>query len=80
MALKSAAIQAVLSSDKKMVASSAGSGGVLSKKLNEVVLAYSGGLDTSVTVPSWGRPKIFVKACLLVLYLKIHLYLQAPTC
>ncbi|KAF5957325.1 hypothetical protein HYC85_004550 [Camellia sinensis] len=48
------AIQAVLSSEKETVASSAGSGGVLRKKLNKVVLAYSGGLDTSVIVP-WLR-------------------------
>ncbi|CAL5375222.1 unnamed protein product [Camellia sinensis] len=48
------AIQAILSSEKETVTSSAGGGGVLRKKLNKVVLAYSGGLDTSVIVP-WLR-------------------------
>ncbi|XP_031253526.1 argininosuccinate synthase, chloroplastic-like [Pistacia vera] len=46
-------IQAVLSSDKEVEVSSAKNGG-LRGKLNKVVLAYSGGLDTSVIVP-WLR-------------------------
>ncbi|WP_423797077.1 argininosuccinate synthase domain-containing protein, partial [Mycobacterium tuberculosis] len=48
----SAAIQSVLSSDKDVSASPNGRG--LRGKLNKVVLAYSGGLDTSVIVP-WLR-------------------------
>ncbi|KAG8389587.1 hypothetical protein BUALT_Bualt02G0244600 [Buddleja alternifolia] len=47
-------IQAVLASDKEAMASSGADGKVLRKKLNKVVLAYSGGLDTSVIVP-WLR-------------------------
>ncbi|KAL6504979.1 hypothetical protein OROGR_024796 [Orobanche gracilis] len=48
------AIRAVLTSDKEASASSGADGKVLRKKLNKVVLAYSGGLDTSVIVP-WLR-------------------------
>ena len=48
-----AAIKAVLASDKE-VSTSSGDSKVLRKKLNKVVLAYSGGLDTSVIVP-WLR-------------------------
>ncbi|KAL0459795.1 UNVERIFIED_CONTAM: Argininosuccinate synthase, chloroplastic [Sesamum latifolium] len=48
------AIQAVLASDKEAVTSAGVDGKVLGKKLNKVVLAYSGGLDTSVIVP-WLR-------------------------
>ena len=51
---KSAAIQAVLTGGKEIEASSYEDGRVLRKKLNKVVLAYSGGLDTSVVVP-WLR-------------------------
>lgn len=47
------AIRAVLASDKES-ASSGAEVKVLRKKLNKVVLAYSGGLDTSVIVP-WLR-------------------------
>ncbi|XP_057480357.1 argininosuccinate synthase, chloroplastic-like [Actinidia eriantha] len=53
-ARKNQAIQAVLTGDKETEASSSGDGRVLRKKLNKVVLAYSGGLDTSVIVP-WLR-------------------------
>ncbi|KAH6757500.1 arginosuccinate synthase family [Perilla frutescens var. hirtella] len=48
------AIEAVLASDKELSTSSGANGKVLRKKLNKVVLAYSGGLDTSVIVP-WLR-------------------------
>lgn len=48
-----AAIQAVFSSEREVEAK-AKSGGGLRGKLNKVVLAYSGGLDTSVIVP-WLR-------------------------
>lgn len=48
-----AAIQAVLSSERE-VESAPKSGGGRRGKLNKVVLAYSGGLDTSVIVP-WLR-------------------------
>ncbi|GFQ01539.1 argininosuccinate synthase chloroplastic [Phtheirospermum japonicum] len=48
------AIRAVLASDKDASTSSGVDGKVLRKKLNKVVLAYSGGLDTSVIVP-WLR-------------------------
>ncbi|CAK9172111.1 unnamed protein product [Ilex paraguariensis] len=48
------AIQAVLASDKETVTSGDLKGSILRKKLNKVVLAYSGGLDTSVIVP-WLR-------------------------
>lgn len=47
------AIKAVLSSETEGKASAATNGG-LRGKLNKVVLAYSGGLDTSVIVP-WLR-------------------------
>ncbi|THF97514.1 hypothetical protein TEA_011302 [Camellia sinensis var. sinensis] len=46
-------IQAVLTSEKETEGSS-GNGGFIRRKLNKVVLAYSGGLDTSVIVP-WLR-------------------------
>ena len=49
-----AAIEAVMASDKGTDASSATIGKGLRGKLNKVVLAYSGGLDTSVIVP-WLR-------------------------
>lgn len=49
-----AAIKAVLASDKELSTSSGADSKVLRKKLNKVVLAYSGGLDTSVIVP-WLR-------------------------
>ncbi|KAK4492648.1 hypothetical protein RD792_003466 [Penstemon davidsonii] len=48
------AIRAVLASDKDKMTSASVDGKVLRKKLNKVVLAYSGGLDTSVIVP-WLR-------------------------
>ncbi|PSR95931.1 Argininosuccinate synthase [Actinidia chinensis var. chinensis] len=48
------AIQAVLTGDKETEAYSAGTGKVSRKKINNLVLAYSGGLDTSVIVP-WLR-------------------------
>ncbi|KAL2505521.1 Argininosuccinate synthase [Abeliophyllum distichum] len=48
------AIQPVMASNIEPVISSAMDGKVLRKKLNKVVLAYSGGLDTSVIVP-WLR-------------------------
>ncbi|KAG5560952.1 hypothetical protein RHGRI_004099 [Rhododendron griersonianum] len=48
------AIKAALTDEKETGASSAGDERVLRKKLNKVVLAYSGGLDTSVIVP-WLR-------------------------
>lgn len=48
------AIQAVLASDKESITAGATEGKVLRKKLDKVVLAYSGGLDTSVIVP-WLR-------------------------
>ncbi|CAK9133814.1 unnamed protein product [Ilex paraguariensis] len=54
MACNSQAIQAVLASDKETVTSGDSKGRILRKKLNKVVLAYSGGLDTSVIVP-WLR-------------------------
>lgn len=44
------AIKAILSSDKEVETNGRG----LRGKLNKVVLAYSGGLDTSVIVP-WLR-------------------------
>lgn len=47
-------IQAVMASDKETDASNATKGRGLRGKLNKVVLAYSGGLDTSVIVP-WLR-------------------------
>ncbi|KAE8688939.1 Argininosuccinate synthase [Hibiscus syriacus] len=47
-------IQAVLSSNTGIESSKATKGGGLRGKLNKVVLAYSGGLDTSVIVP-WLR-------------------------
>lgn len=47
------AIKAVLSSDKEVVQVETNGRG-LRGKLNKVVLAYSGGLDTSVIVP-WLR-------------------------
>lgn len=48
------AIKAVLADDKAAVISGGSEEKVLRKKLNKVVLAYSGGLDTSVIVP-WLR-------------------------
>jgi len=48
--MSATAIQAVLSSDKEVETKGRG----LRGKLNKVVLAYSGGLDTSVIVP-WLR-------------------------
>ncbi|XP_009770620.1 argininosuccinate synthase, chloroplastic [Nicotiana sylvestris] len=47
-------IQAVLTNDKETASSSVVGEKPLRKKLNKVVLAYSGGLDTSVIVP-WLR-------------------------
>ncbi|KAJ0539935.1 putative argininosuccinate synthase [Helianthus annuus] len=47
-------IRAVMASDKETDASNATKGRGLRGKLNKVVLAYSGGLDTSVIVP-WLR-------------------------
>ncbi|KNA05859.1 hypothetical protein SOVF_186430, partial [Spinacia oleracea] len=52
-ARKNHAIKAVLSSDKEVVQVETNGRG-LRGKLNKVVLAYSGGLDTSVIVP-WLR-------------------------
>ena len=49
-----AAIRAVVASDKESIPAGATEGKVLRKKLDKVVLAYSGGLDTSVIVP-WLR-------------------------
>ncbi|GAV56523.1 Arginosuc_synth domain-containing protein [Cephalotus follicularis] len=54
LAHKNQAIQAVLSSDKETESSGAINTSGLRGKLNKVVLAYSGGLDTSVIVP-WLR-------------------------
>lgn len=54
LCLSLAAIKAVLADDKAALISSGSEGKVLRKKLNKVVLAYSGGLDTSVIVP-WLR-------------------------
>ncbi|KAE8725062.1 Argininosuccinate synthase [Hibiscus syriacus] len=51
---KKQGIRAVLSSDTGTESSKATKGGGLRGKLNKVVLAYSGGLDTSVIVP-WLR-------------------------
>ncbi|KAI7738871.1 hypothetical protein M8C21_025215 [Ambrosia artemisiifolia] len=51
---KAQEIQAVMASDKDTDASNATKGSGLRGKLNKVVLAYSGGLDTSVIVP-WLR-------------------------
>lgn len=48
------AIQALLAGDKETEASIVTKGSALRGKLNKVVLAYSGGLDTSVIVP-WLR-------------------------
>ncbi|XP_071920460.1 argininosuccinate synthase, chloroplastic-like isoform X1 [Coffea arabica] len=48
------AIRAVVASDKESIPAGATEGKVLRKKLDKVVLAYSGGLDTSVIVP-WLR-------------------------
>ncbi|KAL9168283.1 hypothetical protein ABFS82_04G005400 [Erythranthe guttata] len=48
------AVRAVLASLNEATTSSGVDGNVLRKKLNKVVLAYSGGLDTSVIVP-WLR-------------------------
>ncbi|XP_073158570.1 argininosuccinate synthase, chloroplastic-like isoform X2 [Henckelia pumila] len=45
-----AAVRAVLASDKEAMLASGMDGKSLPKKLNKVVLAYSGGLDTSVIV------------------------------
>lgn len=53
------AITAVLANDKEVSTNSGADGKVLRKKLNKVVLAYSGGLDTSVIVP-WLRYVIFL--------------------
>lgn len=52
--LNIAAIQAVLTNDKETTNSTPVGEKPLRKKLNKVVLAYSGGLDTSVIVP-WLR-------------------------
>ncbi|XP_051147287.1 argininosuccinate synthase, chloroplastic isoform X1 [Andrographis paniculata] len=51
---RSHGIQAVLAGDKETMESYGVDGKPLRKKLNKVVLAYSGGLDTSVIVP-WLR-------------------------
>ncbi|XP_075491844.1 argininosuccinate synthase, chloroplastic-like isoform X3 [Primulina tabacum] len=51
---KDAAVRAVLASDKETEIASGMDGKTLPKKFNKVVLAYSGGLDTSVIVP-WLR-------------------------
>lgn len=51
--ISNSAIRAVVSSEKETVTSGASNSG-LRGKLNKVVLAYSGGLDTSVIVP-WLR-------------------------
>ncbi|KAL2529268.1 argininosuccinate synthase [Forsythia ovata] len=53
LAYNNRAIQPVMASNIEPVTSSV-DGKVLRKKLNKVVLAYSGGLDTSVIVP-WLR-------------------------
>jgi len=58
-----AVVKAVLRSDTDAVVSEAKVGSGLRGKLNKVVLAYSGGLDTSVIVP-WLR-----YGCFLILYL-----------
>ncbi|WRX18173.1 Argininosuccinate synthase - like 1 [Theobroma cacao] len=54
LAASNRGIRAVLSSDREMEVSTATKAGGLRGKLNKVVLAYSGGLDTSVIVP-WLR-------------------------
>ncbi|CAN1267908.1 Argininosuccinate synthase, chloroplastic, partial [Linum perenne] len=51
---RSLVVKAVASSDKETVTAGVKTGGGLRGKLNKVVLAYSGGLDTSVIVP-WLR-------------------------
>ncbi|KAL6996994.1 argininosuccinate synthase [Sarracenia purpurea var. burkii] len=51
---KNAAIQAVFTSEKETEASADRKGSIFRRKLKKVVLAYSGGLDTSVIVP-WLR-------------------------
>lgn len=56
----SIAIQAVLSSDAKLETNEATKSKGLRGQLNKVVLAYSGGLDTSVIVP-WLRYVACVK-------------------
>ena len=52
--ISNSGIQAVVSSEKETLTSGAPKGSGLRGKLNKVVLAYSGGLDTSVIVP-WLR-------------------------
>lgn len=59
-----------LATEKEAMASDGLDGNVLRKKLNKVVLAYSGGLDTSVIVP-WLR----CVTCSLSLSLN-HMYLE----
>lgn len=61
--ISNSAIRAVVSSEKDTVASGASKNGGLRGKLNKVVLAYSGGLDTSVIVP-WLR---YTVVCVLFL-------------
>lgn len=61
--ISNSAIRAVVSSEKDTVASGASTNGGLRGKLNKVVLAYSGGLDTSVIVP-WLR---YTVVCVLFL-------------
>lgn len=64
--LSLAAIKAVLADDKAAVISSGSEEKVLRKKLNKVVLAYSGGLDTSVIVP-WLRYNSLPCFCLFMM-------------
>jgi argininosuccinate synthase len=49
-----AGVRAVLAEEKEVKSDAAKKEGGLRGKLNKVVLAYSGGLDTSVIVP-WLR-------------------------
>jgi argininosuccinate synthase len=53
-----AVVKAVVRSDADVEVSEAKKGSGLRGKLNKVVLAYSGGLDTSVIVP-WLRYRCF---------------------
>lgn len=71
-----AAIQAVLASEKGTDVSESPKSGGLRGKLNKVVLAYSGGLDTSVIVP-WLRyiPRLYLKDQLLMNLYRVYHYI-----
>lgn len=70
-----------MASDKVTDASIATNGKGLRGKLNKVVLAYSGGLDTSVIVP-WLRFNYLssYSVSYLAINLYIFLYLYITTC